>query len=335
MYNFSRDSNTLFEELQHYTEMLDRKISVYEDETFNSLRSVVALIQKQNHVHSLKRTKDLCRSSMIPDNLISLDTLREKFKDLNTKIKVHGYIVALKVENADELLKIPIADCMFTEKSVFVVINIPIVRISSQCQLYEVVHTNFAFENQTCSLYPQEASYIAESHTQIVFINSYLLRHCSIHELGMCLMPLNTMESADSLQCAVGILQRKPIEDLRNSCLFKCSDNSELIITQVDDNHVFLTNVDILTENCSGFPPVSHHFDKIGSNELKMSCSCSYTANNRKLVPSLTCFEQEKDNDYHVNVFQTIPKMWSNEKFAVSFFSERIHSEVSGVLVGN
>jgi len=140
-------------------------------------------------------------------------------------------------------------------------------------------------------------------------------------------VPPNTMESSESLQCAVGMLKGKSVEELSKTCAFRCSSNSELVINQIDQNTMILTNADTLNVTCAG-KTNRYIFPRLGAIELYLDCGCKAVVEGLTLKPSFPCFgpRGESHKIYHV-----IPDLWSKLRTAVGMFSHtrfRNHTEI-------
>lgn len=143
-----------------------------------------------------------------------------------------GYKPAVSPNDISHLLRLPVADIIYTHSYVFVTIKLLIFQRSSRWISHEIVHNKFAVHSQTCTSCLEELSQIAESEGKVVFISSHLLKHCSVYEHRLCLIPINNKKSEQSLHCAIAILYILycTVRFLRRYCTSACTDNIELKI---------------------------------------------------------------------------------------------------------
>jgi len=243
-------------------------------------------VEHQIYKDMFRRSIHACRNKLIPTDLFSPKEIRNRVSKISFALQHKGY--AVSVRDPTELLKLPVTDCVFTKNSILAHIRVPLRQKMKQWRIYEIVHVKFGFQNQTCEIFPQESSYVAQSSNQVVLINSHLLRHCPVDQHRLCLIPRNARESSQSLTCTAGMLKNLPVIKLAKSCSFTCSKAQELVITEINPRLVVLTNANEIKMTCNGKTKVFTP-ERVGALEMKLSCHCSYEVDGSILQPPFPC----------------------------------------------
>jgi hypothetical protein len=230
-----------------------------------NLYILVNLLHAKMEADEFQRGIESCRNHRIPNGLIPPNVFTSKLREYESHLSHFNQTLALPSSKYSHYLKLPVANCLFTTTSVKVVLNIPVRNPTRDRELYEIVHAKFAFNGQVCDLYPQESSYVAQTGAKTVLVNSHMLHHCKVHDDKMCLIPPCVKESAESINCAVGIMQGKTVKELAKACSFRFSYDTDLIISQVSYDILVLTNVRKIQIQCLGRPKETHAFPLIGN----------------------------------------------------------------------
>jgi hypothetical protein len=170
-----------------------------------------------------------------------------------------------------------------------------------------MIHVKFAYEGQVCDLYPHEASILAVSRDHIVLITNHLLPQCNVHEHKLCMIPAYAQQSTQVLNCAAGVLKRKSVKELYNSCSFRCAKNSDLLISQIDAHTLIVTNAKEIIIKCGN---TTEHYSPhaFGAVELHLSCKCNFLIDGKDVKQPFPCVESG-DTDF--KVIQSVPILWT------------------------
>ncbi|CAL8130118.1 unnamed protein product [Orchesella dallaii] len=311
-----------FEESTHsYTQEMESILSNISEILTTQKRELIwtlRLLSTKLHADIIQEAVQSCKTGHIPGNLIQVEYFKKKLSTLEKTLSTHyNYTLAIDI-NGNEVskyYKLPIADCLITPSKAHITINIPVRRKETTWKLHEIIHTKFAFSNQVCELYPQEASYLAVSkpENKSILIASHMLNYCSIFEHQICMIPQFAKDSVQSLRCTAGMhLNADPLE-LVKSCSFRCYSNDELIITQVGDRKIVITNAVNLTYSCKGNNGTKKlfKFEKLGAIEVNLDCDCEIVINgNEKLPKPFPCLGKNETLEQLFNF--TVPILWTN-----------------------
>ncbi|CAG7680993.1 unnamed protein product [Allacma fusca] len=254
-----------------------------------------------------------CTQHTIPEKMIPPPNLIKELRKLEMLLFLDGKQLAIPISNIYEYYKIPIVDCIFSTDKATIVVNIPIKRSDTNWQLFEIIPSKFAFNGQVCELYPQDARYLAVSSQKSVLLDHHNSRHCSMHDHRLCLIPQCTQDSSESLDCAIGMLYNKPVSELSKSCAFRCSTNTQLIVSQVEET------LNVTCPNGNEF----FRFNKTGAVEVHLRCKCTMVVDGVRSIPApFFCLPELPHSEY---VFRTSPNFWSAIDSAIGSKEQYFH----------
>lgn len=139
----------------------------------------------QHQIATMDFISSDCRNHVIPTHAIPLAELKSKITNSTTSLRSHGWEPAATISS---LLKLPIADCSLTPSHLYVTIHVPIKRVGSHFNIFELVRIPYQV-GESQRVLAEGTQYIARSKEKIIPITSHMLRHCKIEEYGLCYIP--------------------------------------------------------------------------------------------------------------------------------------------------
>lgn len=264
--------------------------------------------QETDEIH---RAMESCRNHHIPISLIGVRPFAAAVRKHNSKLQQYGRELAIPNAEISSYLKLPTADCQFDASHINVVVNLPVKQISHNWKVYELIHTRFSYKHQVCEVFPSDVSFVAQSPGRTVLISGHLLQHCKISEEKLCLIPPYIKETSQSVSCAVGIMQRRTVEELGKRCAFKCYDDNQVQFSQVDQNTLIVTNAKKVSVSCKNGYSKNYDVSDIGNVEIKLVCACNITIDDDE-APLDQPFPCPSSRSDQAEVTQIFPTIWSN-----------------------
>lgn len=289
------------------------------------LVGTLRLLATKMHADMIQEAIQSCKTKHLPGNLIQPKFLQETLSILNQNLTDSlNYTLAISSTDMElgKYYKLPIADCLFTEDKAHITLNVPLRQKDVRWKLHEIIHTKYAFYNQICEVYPQEAAYLAEeigTGTRSILITNHMLRYCSIYEDQLCMVPQFSKDSVQSLKCtslaAAEVRGHQRVETLLKSCSFRCYTSDEVIITQVNDKKIVVTNAHNLTYQCTGNAEEIIQVGRLGAVEIDLECDCSIKINGEEMLPKpFPCAYSTKERRQtgHDMFTFTVPFVWAH-----------------------
>ena len=175
--------------------------------------------------------------------------------------------------------------------------------------------------NQTCSIYPMDNHYLARSSQKSVLITSEMLAHCTVYDHGLCLVPEHTRDTSETVGCAVGLADSRPVSELRKLCAFRCIPNTELIVQEVDTNLLIVTNALKIATHCPS-RSTSYMLERKGAAFVRLQCNCSLLIDEDYVVdPPMFCALDELHPIYLAS-----PNLWTRFDNLLGWSTQFFHS---------
>ncbi|CAG7718544.1 unnamed protein product [Allacma fusca] len=243
-----------------------------------------------------------CYNRTLPQDLIG-NFVQDKLKEIyDQDLLPNGYKFAIPPgDDFDLYLNQSLADCLFTTRRVYVMVNVPVVREQAKWKLYRAHHPKFVFDDKICTAGPDQDKFYAfdSDHEQVLELDPTLKTTCKMDGFNqLCLMPSLPSQKVSSRRskngkvqtrdlemdpghlvsrtCAAGILNKLPLNELKEECGFVCQEVTpdEYFFKEMTPHTVFLTN----TKKARIFCPrnnLTRGFERIGTVKVELhSCDC-------------------------------------------------------------
>lgn len=292
--NFTKDVTSFSDKVHAAVQLLQQEISQVsrspaDAQLLNLLELTWTYLYFNAFYDNLRQLQHQCSSYILPQSLISSETLLHDLQKLEETSKQYELSLAIPTSKLHLYTQLPLTTCTFFQNHILVSIKIPLLRKMTIQAAYFNIPTPLHWDDRICFLSSQK-TIIIKTDVDIYTIdpdNPY----CSKDTLPLCLLPRFTTQASPSHQCLSSILTSQDINAIRSACHFTCyPEHNHPIITQLKPNSFLITNlVYPLTltcpENSTTIP--SRH---VGTIELDLPCNCSVNDNVSMLIsPIIPC----------------------------------------------
>lgn len=255
-----------------------------------------------------------CKDNKLPVSLVSVPILQADLNVLRTELNSYGQDLAIPLTDLINYYELPISECSFWNNKVTVHIKVPVVPIHTKWQLFELITTPFAWENQTCTIQHQNL-YLAVSKSSTRQISGTSLHHCSPYKNKLCYLPRFSADNLQGPECARKMYEGATIEDIASNCPMSCHPSTALTISEIEHETYVITHpTDTTHVSCHNISyPVSRIPRKPGAIKIDLPCDCKLVTNfNTVLIP--TRFPCPNNTPNQAVITHILPAAWSNLK---------------------
>jgi len=315
--NFTKNVEKLSEKIhKSFTAIKGNFLTLKYSTNVEIMHQVYTLIQESwqyifyNSVQeSTRDIIDKCHARLLSEELVPKQNLSTNLNNLSKKAALKNLKLAIPSEKLDLYYRLTISQCkIFTNNTLLVKINIPLIQITTEGDLYKTMQTPLTWHDKICTLHLEE---------NIIFKTKYYTKviketDCNSDSYPLCKVPRTTLISNKLQLCLHLILNSETIEMLQKHCHFICEQKTEYpIITELLPNRYLLANVhqDIQlicdgTEETKIIKPIT-----TGSLEATIPCNCELKQSDNILLTKIKpCHVTDPLKPYIINL---IPASWT------------------------
>ncbi|KAJ8968530.1 hypothetical protein NQ314_002268 [Rhamnusium bicolor] len=296
-FKFTKDR---IHKLESYTEHVTNNVKEFEEEEryfllsvlnnqFGNLRHIIEItraIKRQGVINS-------CRQHQIPISILDPAVLRHDLEKLEGELVKLGQNMAIPIHDLSKLYQVPICDCGFNGDKLFINIRIPVTQMQQTWELFELITTPFAWENQTC-LIKHEPLFLAvskiplSSKSLVRQISGSGLRHCQPFKDRLCYLPRFSADMMQGPACAKKLYNGASVEEISHHCPMSCHRSTTTVVSEIAEETYVIThpkNETKLVCNNSTQSLDESAYLMPGSIKLYLPCHCELNMEGEVLIP--------------------------------------------------
>lgn len=325
--NTFKSTEDRIHKLESYTEQVTNSVTEFEKEESYFLLSVLNN-QFENLRHIIEVTRALkrqgiinsCRQHQIPISILDPAVLRHDLEKLEGELAKLGQKLAVPLHDLSKLYQVPICDCGFNGDKVFINIRIPVVQMGQSWELFELITTPFAWENQTCII-KHEPLFLAVSKSPLIS-RSYVrqisgsgLRHCQPFNDRLCYLPRFSADMMQGPACAKKLYNGASVEEISHHCPMSCHKSTTTVVSEIAEETYVITHpkneTKLICNNLTQSLDESAYIMP-GSIKVYLPCHCEFAMEGEVLIPRrFPCLESFPLESTMTHI---IPAAWSTLK---------------------
>lgn len=229
-----------------------------------------------------------CRNKQLSLTLVSRESLQWSLVKLAKQLEKVDYQLTIPLDNLGDYYVKNIVSCKISDERIVVRVDVPIIK-KGKYNVYEIITTPMKWRNSTCRI-RLEPTYVVTNGVSLVPISGTHLHQCQLTD-NLCFVPQTQSDQLRGPSCPSRLFARSTIERLNKACLFECSETTETIVTQIDQDMFVVTHpparsyVQIGTDKIRLTPP------EAGSIQVSLPCGASLHLSNRAapITPPMPC----------------------------------------------
>ncbi|CAL8114715.1 unnamed protein product [Orchesella dallaii] len=251
-----------------------------------------------------------CLSHRIPSSLISAEILRNDLLKLAEDIIPHKMLLA--VINPFQLLSLETTTCYFSNKTILVRVQVPVVSRLNTYKLYSSTSIPFHYNNSICHLLLPSDYFILKNEQEVIPLSGKMLTQCVGGPSELCHISRYQVSSMQHINCLrESLFATKPISEYKDSCTFACSSSkSDQPIIYQFSPVIFgiLQPPKDSTLKCKNEPNQQVSVSTThGYLEVHLECHCELHLNTSIVSPDFPCLNSTEETYIH----HVVPAIWT------------------------
>jgi hypothetical protein len=290
--NFTHHMNNLTDKMHYGLQLMRDEFNSISGTTMNNLRKqMLALIQQTwtyilyNYLQDTNQEiLGKCHLNILSEKIIKPIDLSTRLTNVSINASKKGLRLAVPKDRLDLYYKLKIASCKIFNGTLVVKLNIPLINIETEGEVFKVIPTPVIWKDLLCHM-NLDKFYTFKTHVYTKVISATEAT-CSQASYPLCLLP-RVMAINDHQQCLHHILASESIEKLQKYCHYTCySRPSFPVITQLLPNKYLITNIENEMRLSCDNEENSRTISQItaGTLELSVPCDCELSINDLNLI---------------------------------------------------